>query len=122
MFNLDYLFCHVDDFCQEFEPIWQEQQLSNGTIIRCRAKSLCLSEMMTILIAFHQNHYRNFKHFYIDHVQEYWHCAFPELPSYSRFIQLTPSTVIPLCVYLKRCFGKCTGINFIDSTLISSLP
>jgi hypothetical protein len=26
---------------------------------------LTLSEIMTILIAFHQNHYRNFKHFYL---------------------------------------------------------
>jgi hypothetical protein len=25
------------------------------------------SEIMTILIAFHQNHYRNFKHFYLDY-------------------------------------------------------
>ena len=103
MFNLDYLFCHVDDFCQEFEPIWQQQQLSDGTITRRRAKSLCLSEIMTILIAFHQNHYRNFKHFYMDHVRQFWHSAFPQRPSYSRFIQLIPSTVITLCLYLKRC-------------------
>lgn len=27
-----------------------------------------------------------------------------------------PSTLIPLCVYLKRCFGNCTGIGFVDST------
>jgi len=29
-----------------------------------------------------------------------------------------PSTLLPLCVYLKRCFGKCTGISFIDATSI----
>lgn len=27
-----------------------------------------------------------------------------------------PSTLIPLCVYLKHCFGKCTGSGFSDST------
>ena len=27
-----------------------------------------------------------------------------------------PSVLLPLCVYLKDCFGCCTGINFIDST------
>lgn len=29
-----------------------------------------------------------------------------------------PSTVIPLCVYLKHCFGECSGISFIDSSAI----
>lgn len=118
MFNLDYLFCHVDDFCQQFEPQWQQKLLSHGGVRRIRAKSLCLSEIMTILIAFHQNHYRNFKHFYLNHVQQYWLDAFPKLPSYQRFIQWVPSTVIPLCVYLKHCFGNCTGISFLDSTKI----
>jgi hypothetical protein len=27
-----------------------------------------------------------------------------------------PSTLLPLCAYLKRCFGTCTGISFIDAT------
>ncbi|AUC61256.1 IS982 family transposase [Cyanobacterium sp. HL-69] len=73
---------------------------------------------MTILIAFHQNSYRNFKHFYLNHVQQYWRSAFPKLPSYNRFIEWIPSTLMPLCVYLKHCFGRCTGISFIDSTKI----
>jgi len=71
---------------------------------------------MTILIAFHQNHYRNFKYFYLNQVKQYWSDAFPGLPSYQRFIEWIPSTLIPLCVYLKHCFGQCTGISFIDST------
>jgi hypothetical protein len=56
MFSLDALFCDVDDFCQSFEPQWKMKLLNNGGIKRVRAKSLCLSEIMTILIAFHQNH------------------------------------------------------------------
>jgi hypothetical protein len=24
--------------------------------------------------------------------------------------------MLPLCVYLKHCFGQCTGISFIDAT------
>ncbi len=71
---------------------------------------------MTILISFHQNHYRNFKHFYLDYVKQHWSSAFPRLPSYQRFVEWIPSTLIPLCVYLKRCLGKCTGISFVDST------
>ncbi len=52
----------------------------------------------------------------MDHVQEYWSSAFPGLPSYQRFVAWMPSTLIPLCVYLKQCFGQCTGIGFIDAT------
>lgn len=116
MFSLDALFCDVDDFCLIFEPEWQKRLLSHGGIKRRRAKNLCLSEIMTILIAFHQNHYRNFKHFYLDYVKQHWHSAFPGLPSYQRFVEWIPSTLIPLCVYLKRCFGSPTGVGFVDAT------
>ena len=116
MFSLDALFCHVDDFCQQFEPSWLQKLLNHGGVKRFRAKSLCLSEIMTILMAFHQNHYRNFKHFYLNQVQQQWGSAFLGLPTYQRFVEWMPSTLIPLCVYLKSCFGNCTGIGFIDAT------
>jgi len=74
--------------------------------------------MMTILVAFHQNHYRNFQHFYLDPVCVYWRQEFPQLPSHQRFIEWIPSTLIPLCVYWKHCFGRCTGISFVDATKI----
>lgn len=83
MFSLDVLFCHVDDFCQAFEAQWHKQQLKHGGIKRSRAKSLCLSEIITILIAFDQNHSRNFKHFYLNQVKQQWSCAFPGIPSLS---------------------------------------
>ncbi|MEJ6484734.1 hypothetical protein N0Y54_26025 [Nostoc punctiforme UO1] len=70
MFSLDALFCHVDDFCKAFEAQWHKKLLNHGGIKRVRAKSLCLSEIMTIIIAFHQNHYRNFKHFYLNQVKQ----------------------------------------------------
>jgi hypothetical protein len=56
MFSLDALFCHIDDFCKAFEAQWHKKLSNHGGIKRNRAKSLCLSEIMTILIAFHQNH------------------------------------------------------------------
>jgi hypothetical protein len=52
MLSLDALFCHVDDFCQWFEPRWQKQLLGEGLQQRRRARSLYLSQTMTILIAF----------------------------------------------------------------------
>jgi hypothetical protein len=37
-------------------------------------------------VSFHQQSYRNFKHFYEKHVCVYWRQAFPGLPSYQRFV------------------------------------
>lgn len=118
MFSIDALFCHVDDFCQTFEPLWHKQLISHGFQTRQRRKCLCLSEIMTILIVFHANHYRNFKHYYLEEVCCHFRAEFPHLPSYQRFIEWMPSTLIPLCVYLKHCFGQCSGISFLDSTSI----
>lgn len=38
-------------------------------------------------------------------VKQHWDSAFPGLPSYQRFVEWVPSTLVPLCVYLKHCFG-----------------
>ena len=51
MSSLEELFCHVDDFCQAFEPVWHRQLLTHNLKTRQRERSLCLSEIMTILIA-----------------------------------------------------------------------
>jgi hypothetical protein len=60
--------------------------------------------------------YRNFKKYYEKKVQTQWQKYFPRLVSYNRFVELIPDTLIPLCGYLRSCFGTCTGISFMDST------
>jgi hypothetical protein len=82
MLSLEELFCFDDDFCQGFEPRWHQQSLQDGSVHRQRARRLCLSEIMTILIAFHQSAYRNFKAFYLFKVKRHWQSAFPALVSY----------------------------------------
>ena len=113
------LFCHVDDFCRAFEPKWQQQCLASGSKQRNRARELVLSEIMTILILFHQSHYRTFKAFYTEHVCVDLRGAFPQLVSYTRFVEFFPSALVPLCVYLHSCLGVCSGISFVDSTRLA---
>lgn len=114
------LFCDVDDFCQTFVPGWKQQMLSAGVLQRHRGRSLSMSEIMTILIHFHQSHYRDFKAYYTDYVQERLQKEFPGLVSYTRFVEFIPSVLMPLCVYLRRSgFGTCTGISFMDSTALA---
>ncbi len=111
------LFCDVDDFCKAFLPIWQQMLIQNGQIKRERQRSLSMSEIMTILIAFHQSHYRDFKAYYCEQVLKNWQAEFPGLVSYQRFVEFIPSTLVPLAVFLReKCFGLCSGISFIDST------
>jgi hypothetical protein len=113
------LFCAVDDFCQAFEPQWHQTLLGQGLRRRRRAPKLCLSERMTILIHFHQSGYRTFKDYYLRHVCQHLRQEFPALVSYSRFVDLMPQTLVPLMVYLHRCFGRCTGISFVDATALA---
>jgi hypothetical protein len=110
------LFCHVDDFWQVFGHEWEQMLLEDRMKQRRRAGQLCNSEIMTILIYFHQMRYRDFKTYYTQFVRVYLRAEFPTLVSYNRFVELMPSVLVPLCAYLHHCYGHCTGINFIDST------
>jgi hypothetical protein len=65
------LFCAVDDFCPAFEPVWRQHLLSGGEAGRQRSGQLCLSEVMTLMIHFHQSRYRDCKHYYQHDVQVY---------------------------------------------------
>jgi hypothetical protein len=103
------LFCHVDDFCRQFVPDWVHLQLTSGAIQRRRSKPLSLSEIMTILIWFHGSHYRTFKAYYTEAVQRHLRAEFPALVSYSRFVELTPTVLLPLLAYLADLFGHVYG-------------
>jgi hypothetical protein len=112
------LFVSVDDFCQVFLPFWERKLIQDGSKKRRRARELSTSEMMTILIHFHQSHYRDFKAYYTEHVCEHLRNEFPKLVSYQRFVILIPSVLGPLSAYLKSLYGRCHGISFIDSTAL----
>ena len=111
------LFVSVDDFCKAYERYVQSLQLEEKARRRPGPKPrLSLSEVMTILIYFHQSGYREFKKYYNKEVLMHMRPEFPGLVSYNRFIELMPETLIPLCLYLRSRFGQSTGIAFVDST------
>ena len=112
------LFVEVDDFYQGFERWAAPQQLS-GAARRGPRASLSASEIMTIVIHFHQAGYRDFKSFYQKHVCKHLFAEFPRLVSYGRFVELMPRVMLLLCAYLKSRFGSCTGIAFVDSTPVA---
>jgi len=113
------LYCHVDDFYQQVGCKLEGQQVTDGKRHRRRSGTLSVSEIMTILIHFHQSHYRTLKAYYTEHVQVHLRAEFPRLVCYARFVQLVPRVAALLCRYLTHLFGQCTGISFIDSTFLA---
>nr|WP_190320494.1 hypothetical protein [Candidatus Enterovibrio escacola] len=57
MSNLDTIFSDVDDFCQTFLPAWKNHLISSSIKQRNKPSLLSVSEVMTIVIAFHQSGY-----------------------------------------------------------------
>jgi hypothetical protein len=110
------MFCDIDDFCKHFESLYSQGLLQAGQRQRTRTTALALSEIMTILVYFHGSHYRTFKHYYTEYAVPYLRPYFPRLSSYTRFVELLPRALVPLCCYLHTRKGRCTGVAFIDST------
>ena len=79
------LFCSVDDFWQQVAPNWHQTLMTSGQRQRLRPTQMHPSEIMTIVILFHQSHYRTFKAYYTEHVQCHLRSEFPTLVSYQRF-------------------------------------
>lgn len=105
------LFCDIDDFYQLFMTQREGALLSN----KSRQRSCCVSysEIMTILVHYHQSGYRTFKWHYQKHVQS---CLQRYLPSYQRFIELMPRVMMPLTLFMRQRCVSGRGIAFIDPT------
>lgn len=113
------LFCDIDDFWQQFEPVWHHTLVESGQRQRHRRCRMSMSEMLTIVVHFHQKRFRDFKTYYTEYVAVHLKAEFPQLLSYTRFIQLMPRILLALSAYLQNCYGTCTGLSFIDSTSLA---
>ena len=77
------------------------------------------SEIMTILLLFHFGSYRNFKHYYLSFIKLVLKKEFPTAVSYNRFVELEGRVFFQMMFFLNlQAFGRCTGITFVDSTMI----
>lgn len=113
--DYDTLFWFVDDFCKGFEAWYKKQLISDRLIKRHRDGHLTLSEVLTILIAYHQSGMACFKYFYLD-LYRYHRHLFPRLVHYARFIKLIKQAFPALVCLLKSLAGEITEYLFIDST------
>ena len=117
------IFCLADDFCKEYSaeinshkklPACEDKKRRN------RKHEMSDSENITILILYHFGSFKNFKHFYLLYIGVHLRSEFPKQLSYSRFIAIEHKVFVPMMLFLNHvCFGKYTGISFVDSTKIS---
>ncbi len=78
------------------------------------------SQILTIIIVFHMPHQRDFKNFYLGIIHRYHKSEFLTLLSYTRFLEVMPSVLVPLSSFFTHVKGEPTGIEFIDSTSIKA--
>lgn len=112
------LFCMADDFCKFFDAMMKKYTLkSDNKRAYHRDSTMSKSEIMLIMILFHDSGYRCLKHFYVEKVCKHLRHLFPKVVSYNRFVELEKQVAVPLALFIKKVLlGKCTGISFVDST------
>ena len=116
--NLLKIFCNADDFCQNTQKEYESKIIGSEAPLIWPSQ-LSMSEVMTLIILYHHSGgYRNFKSFYTLYACKLLKKDFPNLVSYTRFVELMPLALLPLCAFLNTCQGECTGIAFVDSTKI----
>ena len=80
------LFVFIDDFCKKYDAFLAHQTLPKKTHTR-RTPSISGSEIITIILLFHQSPAKKFKYFYESYLPRYT-TEFPKMVSYNRFIEL----------------------------------
>ena len=120
-YKITEIFCATDEFSKKFDEEIENMPLlgSEGKSRRRRAASMSDSEIMTILIMFHFGTFDNFKHYYLHFIRVHLKRDFPDAVSYNRFVELESRVFFKMMFFLNlHSFGRCTGITFVDSTMI----
>lgn len=115
------IFCIIDEFCKHFDAENAQKVLISSKVTSRRRRSATMSdsEIMTILLLFHFGSYRNFKHYYLSFIKIVLKKEFPTAVSYNRFVELEGRVFFQMMFCLNlQAFGRCTGITFVDSTMI----
>ena len=81
-----------------------------------RNSTMSKTEVMLIIILFHDSGYRCFKHFYLEKVCNQPRHLFPKVVSYTRIVELEREVAVPLTLFIKKVLlGKCTGISSLTA-------
>jgi hypothetical protein len=112
------IFCIIDDFCKEYDAEIEKNSLKapDGRKHRHRKGLMSDAEVMSILVYFHFNTFRNFKHYYMFFVKTHLADLFPNQLSYNRFVEVDDA--VSSTVLLRRVYGH----QFRRQHLCSGVP
>ena len=82
------MFCEIDDYCKDYELSCRKYLTTNNVKLINPKSSMALSEIMTIVVYFHQSRFRDFKSYYKTMILGMLKSYFPKSVSYSRFVEL----------------------------------
>ena len=71
------LCCDIEDFCLQFELVWNHRLVNAGNTAPVWVSRLCLSEVMTIVVSFPQSGSRTFKDYVLRYGKPHLSWAFP---------------------------------------------
>ncbi len=107
------LFCMADDFCIFFDAMMEKYTLKSNESRRYhRDSAISKSEIMLIMILFHDSGYRCLKHFYQKEVCQQLRHLFPKVVSYNRFVELKKEVAVPSALFM-ICNEKGESQNFM---------
>lgn len=110
------IFCDSDDFFKKYEQFVAGICIDKISPKAQRKPALAVSEIMTILIAYHLTGMKCFQYYYVHVVQKHLQSYFPGLVSYNRFIELIPRSLLPLWLFVNTSrTGQETGFYYGDS-------
>ncbi|WP_150138692.1 hypothetical protein [Candidatus Enterovibrio escicola] len=87
MNKLDCFFTEIDNSCQVFLPTLEKNRIL-GVKTRDKSSRLSISEVITIIVSFHQSGFCNFKRYYIQYIYLHLTGEFPDLVSYTQMHKL----------------------------------
>ena len=113
------VYCEIDNICKQIQQQFNKKVLIGSSKSRNRIR-MTHSEILTISILFHFSKYKTFKDYYLYYVEKDLKSAFPNLVSYTRFVELKGICSGLLTLVSQALLGKNTGISIIDSTTLEA--
>jgi hypothetical protein len=89
------MFCKIDDYCKVYEQNIKKLLNKDELKQTIPKSSLALSEIITIVVYFHQSKIRNFKAYYKIMILGVLKSYFQKAVSYTRFVELMRYSLIP---------------------------
>ena len=100
-------FCMADDFSSFFDAMTEKYTIKPAHNRKYHRDSMLpKTEVMPVIILFHDSGYRCLKHFYLDKVCKHLRHLFPEVVWLVQpFVELQREAAIPLVLFIKSAFG-----------------